>query len=152
MAWYLIKTLHRKTIFAMDFYNTIGVECYVPFFKVKLSTSKECRKPFLSGYIFVQFQNKINYDLVNLNPYTKDVVIINSKPIEIPQSQMQIMINHVESIYNNDHFSNVAKGDLIKVNHGKLQGVTGTVIEIRNNKIYLNIELLSAKLEINYSL
>ena len=152
MTWYLIKTACRKTISAMDFYNSIGVECYVPFFKVKLTEQKESRKPFLSGYIFVQFQNKINYDLVNLNPFTKDVVVINSKPIEIPQSQMQIMINHVESIYNNDHFANVSKGDLIKVNHGKLQGVSGTVVEIRNNKIYLNIESLSAKLEINYSL
>tara|TARA_B100001093_G_scaffold444071_1_gene446814 strand:+ start:772 stop:1227 length:456 start_codon:yes stop_codon:yes gene_type:complete len=151
MAWYLIKTSHRKTISAMDFYNSIGVVCYVPFYKVNLSATKEIRKPFLSGYIFVQFQNKINYDLVNLNPYTKDVIVVNSKPIEIPQSQMQIMINHVESIYNNDHFANVSKGDLFKVNHGKLQGVIGKVVEIRNNKIYLNIESLSAKLEIKYS-
>jgi len=135
----------------MDFYNSIGVVCYVPFYKVNLSATKEIRKPFLSGYIFVQFQNKINYDLVNLNPYTKDVIVVNSKPIEIPQSQMQIMINHVESIYNNDHFANVSKGDLFKVNHGKLQGVIGKVVEIRNNKIYLNIESLSAKLEIKYS-
>ena len=152
MSWFLIKTAYRKTISAMDFYNSIDVECYVPFFKVNISNLKDSRKPLLSGYIFVRFQNNINYDLVNLNPFTKDVVVVNSKPIEIPQSQMQIMINHVESIYNNDHFSNVTKGDLIKVNHGKLQGVSGTVIEIRNNKIYLNIESLSAKLEINYSL
>ena len=151
MNWYLIKTAYRKTISAMDFYKSIGVECYVPFSKVRLSTGKDSRKPFLSGYIFVQFQNKINYNLVNLNPFTKDVVVINSKPVEIPPLQMQIMINHVESIYTNDHFSNVTKGDLIIVNHGKLQGVSGTVIEIRNNKIFLNIESLSAKLEINYS-
>ena len=151
MAWYLIKTSHRKTISAMDFYNSIGVVCYVPVSKVTLSATKEIRKPFLSGYIFVQFQSKINYDLVNLNPYTNDVIVVNSKPIEIPQSQMQIMINHVESIYNNDHFANLSKGDLFKVNHGKLQGVSGTVVEIRNNKIYLNIESLSAKLEIKYS-
>lgn len=151
MAWYLIKAAHRKTISAMDFYKAMDVECYVPYYKDKTSTGKESRKPLLRGYIFIHFQNKINYDLVNLNPFTKDVVFINSKPVEIPHSQMQIMINHVESIYNNDHFSNLTEGDFIRVNHGKLQGVRGTIIEIKKNKIYLNIESLSAKLEIKYS-
>jgi len=152
MNWYLIKTGYRKTISAMEFFRSIDVECYVPLHEEKSSKGQLKIKPLLNGYIFVQFKNTIDYNLVNQNPFTKDVVVYNSKPIIIPESQMQIMINHVGSIYNDEHFSNVSKGDSIIVNHGKLQGVRGTVIEIRNNKIYLNIESLSAKLEINYSL
>jgi transcription antitermination factor NusG len=151
MSWFLINTTYRKTVAAMDFYNSIGVKCYVPLYNEKLSKGQLKRKPLLNGYIFVHFQNKIDYNLVNQNPFTKDIVVYNSKPIVIPLSQMQIMINHVESIYNDSHFSDFSKGDSIIVNHGKLQGLSGTVIEIRNNKIYLNIESLSAKLEIKYS-
>ena len=149
MIWYLVKTSFRKTIQAMDFYNSIDVECYAPCHNVKTSNKKVKLSPLLPGYVFVKFQNKIDYNLVNLNPFTKDVVVYNYKPIAIVHSQMQRMINHVESIYNTNHFSNLSKGDLITVNHGKLEGVTGTIIEIRNNKIYLNIDSLPARVVIS---
>ena len=151
MSWFLINTAYRKTIAAMDFYNSIGVECYVPLHNEKLLKGKLKRKPLLNGYIFVQFQNKIDYYLINQNPYTGDVFRYNSKPIEIPESQMENMINHVESVYDDKHFSNLNEGDYMTVNHGFLQGASGQVIEIRKNKIYLNIKSLSAKVEINYS-
>ena len=149
MTWYLVRTAFRKTIQAMDFYNSIDVESYAPCYKVKTSNKKVKINPLLPGYVFVKFQNNIDYNLVNLNPFTKNVVVYNNKPIAIIQSQMQRMINHVESIYDINHFYNTSKGDLITINHGKLEGVTGTIIEIRNNKIYLNIDSIPGRVVIS---
>ena len=64
---------------------------------------------------------------------------------------MELMITHVESLYNKNDFNAYSRGDIITINHGSLKGVNGKVIELRNNKIYLQIDSLSAQVEIQYS-
>lgn len=151
MPWYIIKTNYRKTLLAHEFYQLNSLKSYIPTKRVKLENGRSKINLLLKGFVFLYFKDGINYNLINQNPYTSDVIRYNSKPIEIPELQMETMINHVESVYGDKHFSNLKKGDYIIVNHGILQGVKGKIIEICKNKIYLNINSLSATMEINYS-
>ena len=150
MNWYLIKTKYKQTLKAYDYFNHLGINCYVPCQIIKRKKITK-RIPLLNGYVFISFYNTIDYNLVNINPYSTNIIRKNGQPILIPEQQMRLMINHIESIYRQKDFKARNVGDIIKINTGSLTGLKGQIIEIRNNKIYLQIESLSAKVEIQYA-
>jgi len=151
MSWYLVKTSFRKALTAKHFFDVLDVKSYVPCTQIKNKDNTFKKTPVLTGYVFVYFLNKIDFDIINQNPFTKDVIRRNSVPLVIPDAQMELMITHVESLYNKNDFNAYSRGDIITINHGSLKGVNGRVIELRNNKIYLQIDSLSAQVEIQYS-
>ena len=150
VKWYLIKTKNKQTLKASDYFSLLGIECYVPC-KTDISKRGSKRIPLLNGYVFISFKEKIDYDLVNLNPYSTNIITRSGQPVLIPEEQMRLMIDHIESIYRQKDFKARNVGDIIKINTGSLTGLKGQIIEIRNNKIYLQIESLSAQVEIQYA-
>jgi len=150
MAWFIVKTKYRKTLAAKDFYDFLGIENYLPTALISNKEKKLKPKVLLPGYVFINFKNKIDYNIINSNPFTSDVIRKNNAPIVIPDDQMQSMIDHVESNYNKNDFSSQHIGDTIEISHGALEGLSGKIIEIKNNKIYLQIDALKAKVEIQY--
>ena len=150
MKWYLIKTKNKQTLKAYDYFSLLGIECYVPC-KTNISKRGNKRIPLLNGYVFISFNKTIDYDLVNLNPYSTSIITKNGQPILIPEEQMRLMIDHIESRYSHKDFKSRNVGDFIEINTGSLNGLMGQIIEIRNNKIYLQIESLSAQVEIQYA-
>ena len=150
MPWYLVKSNYRKTLAAKDFYDFLGLKSYVPTIVLTNKKNIAKRRVLLPGYVFINFKNKIDYNIINSNPFTSDVIKKNNAPIVIPDDQMQSMIDHVESNYNKNDFSSQHIGDTIEISHGALEGLSGKIIEIKNNKIYLQIDALKAKVEIQY--
>ena len=149
MAWYIVKTTYRKTLAAKDYYDLLGVDNYVPT-AIILKKGKKTPKVLLPGYVFISFKNNIDYNIINSNPFTSDVIRKSNVPLVIPDNQMQVMIDHVESNYNKNDFTSHQIGDSIQISHGTLEGISGNIIEIKNNKIYLQIDSLQAKVEIQY--
>jgi len=150
MAWFIVKTKYRKTLAAKDFYDFLGVENYVPTALISNKGKKLKPKVLLPGYVFINFKNYIDYNIINSNPFTTDVIRTSILPLVIPDNQMQAMIDHVESNYNKSDFTSHHIGDSIQISHGALEGLNGNIIEIKNNKIYLQIDSLQAKVEIQY--
>ena len=76
MKWFAIKTKAKNEFKARDFFSSFDIESYVPFFKTKRVWSDRIKKintPAMPGYAFFKL-NKLDYNLINLNPYTKSVV------------------------------------------------------------------------------
>lgn len=76
MNWYAIRTKTKKEKHAKDYYSKLGVEAYVPTYTTKRVWSdriKKTKAPAITGYLFFRLK-KIDFDLVNLNPYTTNVV------------------------------------------------------------------------------
>ena len=72
MNWYAVRTKTKKELLAKDYYSTLGVEAYVPTYTTKRIWSDRIKKIKVSaipGYLFFKL-NSIDFDLVNLNPYT----------------------------------------------------------------------------------
>ena len=151
MSWYLIKTRSKCTLKANDYFNRLEVKNYIPVRRSITTQNKIKITPLFPGYVFIKLPFKLDYDLINLNPYTTDVIRKNSTPIVIPDDQMDIMIKHVDSIYNNNDFKTYNSGDHISIEYGTLEGLKGQVIEVKNNKIYIQIDGLSAKVSIEYN-
>jgi len=150
MSWFIVKTNYRKTIAAKNYYDFLGVENYVPTALFTNKKNKIITKVLLPGYVFIFFKKNIDYNIINSNPFTSDVIRRSNVPLVIPDDQMQLMIDHVESNYNKNDFSSHQVGDSIQISHGALVGLSGDIIEIKNNKIYLQIDSLKAKVEIQY--
>lgn len=150
MAWFLVKTNYRKTIAAKDYFDLLELENYVPTTLFTNKKNKVSCKVLLPGYVFINFKKNIDYNVINSNPFTSDVIRRGNSPLVIPDDQMQSMIDHVESNYNKNDFSSHQVGDSIQISHGALEGLSGDIIEIKNNKIYLQIDSLKAKVEIQY--
>ena len=132
---------------ASMFLENVGCKVYIPV-QYDQRENKPKRKFLFPGYVFIYFKKKVDYDRLNSTPYTLNLVRHKSKLVEIPDDQMDRMINHLDSIYATSNFSDKKIGDTIKIQYGILEGAEGTVIDIRNNKIYIQSEVAQSTIEI----
>ena len=76
MSWFAAKTVKKGEFKALNYFKSIGVNSYVPSFKTKKIWSdrvKNVTVPAISGYVFFEL-SKINYKLLNLNPFTRNLI------------------------------------------------------------------------------
>ena len=64
------------------------------------------------------------------------------KPAIIHESEIDIMKQHLEGIYTDISISNFIKGQLYEITEGPLAGKTGKIIEMKKNKVKLEITSL----------
>ena len=68
MSWFAAKTKSKGEFKAMNFFNSIGIDSYVPSYQTKRIWSDRIKKitvPAISGYVFFELV-KINFELINL--------------------------------------------------------------------------------------
>ena len=153
MCWFAAKTKQKGEFKAKDFFSSIGVNSYVPSYLTRKVWSDRIKKitvPAISGYVFFELP-KIDFDLINLNPFTKNIVRdIDGLPAIIKDEEMVVLKKHL----NGEAISNdidLQKGQKIKVNSGPFMFKKGTVDKISYNKVIINIESININLIINKS-
>ena len=73
MYWFAAKTKQRAEFKALDFFISMGINSYVPSYVTKRVWSDRIKKvtvPAIGGYVFFEL-NKIDFNLINLNPHPK---------------------------------------------------------------------------------
>ena len=94
MCWFAAKTKKRAEFKALKFFNSIGVNSYVPSYKTKRVWSDRIKKvhvPAINGYIFFEL-NKLDYKTLNINPFTKNIIrSISGQPAVIKDSEIKIL-------------------------------------------------------------
>ena len=120
MGWFAAKTKFKGEFKALDFFKSIGVNSYVPSYKTKRVWSDRIKKvtvPAISGYVFFEL-SKINYNLVNINPFTKNIVKgLNGLPAVITEKEINTLKNHLtgEDLMLGE---NLFKGQRVKIGSG----------------------------------
>ena len=153
MKWYAVRTKTKKELLAKDYYSTIGVEAYVPTYTTKKVWSDRIKKIKVSaipGYIFFKL-NKIDFDLVNLNPYTTNVVRTSSgKPAVIPPNEIECLKKYLSgSQQTNESFLTV--DDVVSVGSGPFCSEIGVVEKFIQNKALVLLKSLNIKLIVSTS-
>ena len=106
--------------------------------------------PAITGYVFFEL-NKIDFSLINLNPFTKNIVRdIGGKPA---------IIKNEEIITLKDYFNgklitcdvNLVRGQRVKINTGPFISKKGTVTKISCNKVVINIDSINIHLILSKS-
>ena len=150
MNWYVVRSKLRQELKARDHFKFAGLDSYVPS-QIKTIEKRGVKKkreiPAISGYVFVQLP-KFNYQVINSNPLVTDVIKRNGKVVEIRSEEIDLMKQHLDSVFNATDFNQVLIGDTIAIEHGAFSGKEGEVVEVKKNKIIINLSSISMRLSI----
>ena len=153
MSWFAAKTKQKGEFKALNFFISMGVNSYVPSYITKRVWSDRIKKvtvPAITGYVFFEL-NRIDFNLINLNPFTKNIVRdIGGKPA---------IIKDEEIITLKDYFNgklitcdvNLVRGQRVKINTGPFISKKGTVTKISCNKVVINIDSINIHLIVSKS-
>lgn len=150
MNWYVVRSKLRQELKARDCFHSFGFDAYVPS-QMKIVENKGVQKkreiPAITGYVFVQLP-KFTYQTINSNPLVTDVIKRNGKVVEVLDEEVDLMKRHLSTSFNASDFNRVAVGDSITLEHGAFSGNEGEVVEVKKNKIILNLKSISMRLSI----
>ena len=153
MSWFAAKTKIKGEFKAKDFFNSVGINSYVPSYSTRKVWSDRIKKvtvPAISGYVFFELP-KIDFDLININPFTKNIVRdIDGLPAIIKDEEIVVLKKHL----NGEAISNSVKlqrGQKVKINSGPFMFKKGTIDKISCNKVIISIESININLVINTS-
>lgn len=153
MGWFAAKTKNKGEFKAMSFFNSIGINSYVPSYQTKRVWSDRIKKvtvPAISGYVFFEI-TKMNYDLINLNPYTKSIVKnISGAPAIITEVEIATLKEHLSGGSSNNK-SVFYKGQDVKVCSGPFIFKEGVVNKVGDNKIMIEIGSINIHLIVTKS-
>ena len=153
MSWFAAKTRNKGEFKALDFFESMGINSYVPSYKTKRIWSdriKNVTVPAIRGYVFFEL-TKINYQLININPHTKNIVRgFNGKPAIIKEKEINALKKHLNGGYLGPR-PDLIEGQKIKINSGPFIFKKGTIDKISCNKVIVNIEAINMSLVLNKS-
>ena len=153
MSWFAAKTKRRGEFRALSFFNSIGVNAYVPSYQTKRYWSDRIKKvmvPAIRGYVFFEL-SKINFELVNLNPFTKNIIRdIEGRPAIIKEKEIATLKRYLsgDSINTQVDFY---QGQKIKINCGPFIYKKGVINKINCSKVIINIESMNMSLILDKS-
>lgn len=153
MCWFAAKTRQRSEFKAEEFFNSVGINAYVPSFQTKRIWSDRIKKvivPAINGYVFFEL-SKLNYSLLNSNPYTKNIVKnINGLPAVISEDEISTLKNHVNGRTCSSDLK-LEKGQNIKIQSGPFMFKKGVINKISDNKVVINLKSINISLVLNRS-
>lgn len=153
MSWFAAKTKNRGEFKALEFFKSMGINSYVPAYQTKRVWSdriKKVRVPAICGYVFFEL-SKVNFDLININPFTKNIVRgTDGLPAIIKDDEISILKKHLNGspIYSR---ATLHKGQEIKINSGPFVFKKGIINKINCNKVVINIDSININLILNKS-
>ena len=150
MCWFAAYTKSRSEFKALDYFTKCGVNAYVPEYTDIRQWSdriKKARTPAISRYVFFELP-QINYDLINLNPFTRSVVKAFGSPIKIKDQEI---LSLKEALKNYTVDNCFQFGDSVKIEHGPFKNKIGKVDGVSENHIILLLNTLKIKLSLSSS-
>jgi transcriptional antiterminator RfaH len=150
MSWFVVRTKPKNEFKAQEYYNNMSIETYLAATTIKTQSGSTKKKIFLPSYLFTKLP-KLDYGIVNSNPFTRDVLKIAGRVAEISQNEIDVMQKHLSSNYNAKDFSSVEVGDLCEIPHGAFSGLTGEIVQKTNNKIRLLLLSLGVMITLKIS-
>ena len=147
MDWFVAYAKTKNEFKALDFFKKIGVNAYVPSYIEKREWSDRVKKilvPAISGYVFFEL-NKLNYELVNSNPYLRNVLRRHGKAITIRSEEIKTL---KEALNGYSVSQEIKTGDSVKILSGAFKNRLGFVDFIDTN----NLSVLINSIKITLSL
>ena len=147
MSWFVAYSKTRNEFKALDFFKKLGVNAYVPAFTEKREWSDRVKKvlvPAISGYVFFE-TNKIDYNLVNSNPFLKKILRRHGKAISICSKEIKTL---KEALNGYSESNEIKTGDSVKILSGAFKNRMGLVDCIDSN----NLSVLINSIKITLSL
>ena len=143
MSWYAIYTRprHEKKVHAQ--LTEKEIETFLPLISRKRQwkdRKKTVEMPLFSSYIFVDFEYKYRFDVLETDGVVK-IVNFNGSPAVVPDWQIESLRQMLASPKTIQLENYIRPGELVEVTEGPMQGMRGTVVTRKNsNRLVLSIE------------
>ena len=150
MCWFAAYTKPRSEFKALDYFTKCKINAYVPEYSKLTQWSdrvKKTRTPAISGYIFFEL-NSLNYEFLNSNPFTRNIVKSLGSPIIIANKEIDLLKDALKDYSLKKDFQ---FGDSIKIGSGPFKNKLGKVDDIDDKHITILLNSIKVKLSLSGS-
>jgi transcription antitermination factor NusG len=149
--WYAlwVRSRHEHTVAAQ--LNARQHEVFLPLFSARHKWAdrwKTVSLPLFPGYVFSRFDVAKRSSVLSASGVI-DIVRIGTEPAEIDPAEIEAVQTVVKSSLFAEPYPQLVKGQRVTVSGGPLNGVPGTLIEVRNSlRLVVSVELLNRSVSV----
>ena len=147
MCWFAAYTKPRGEFKALDYFTKCKINSYVPQYVELRRWSdriKKTRVPAISGYIFFELES-LNYDILNSNPFTRNIVKSLGNPVKIKDEEIAFLKNALKKHSLDTTFQ---YGDSVKIENGPFKNKRGSVDDVNENHITILLNSIKVRLSL----
>ena len=139
--WFVVYTKPQQELKVAEQLTTMGITNYCPtitLIKQYSDRKKKVTKPLLSSYVMVEVEEKDRNKVFTCNGIVRYLFFLG-KPAVIPASDISLMQNDLNGVYNDFKVTTLSVGDSHTITEGPFSGVSGRVVQSDNKKVKLEL-------------
>jgi len=149
--WFVVYTRPQQELKVARELSAMGITNYCPTITLIIQYSdrkKKVSKPLLSSYVMVELEDKEREKVFTCNGIVRYLFFLG-KPAVVPASEITLMQDHLNGVYNDSKITTLSVGDSHKITQGPFSGVCGKVVETNNTKVKLELASLGMRITLN---
>ena len=146
--WFVVYTKPQQELKVAGQLTAMGITNYCPtitLLKQYSDRKKKVTKPLLSSYVMVELEQNQRNKVLACNGIVRYLFFLG-KPAVVPASDITLMQNHLNGVYNDSKVTTLSVGDSHMITEGPFSGVTGKVVEADNTKVKLELASLGMRI------
>jgi len=142
--WFVVYTRPQQELKVAHELSRMGITNYCPtiiLVKQYSDRKKKVSKPLLSSYVMVELEQNERNKVFACNGIVRYLFFLG-KPAVIPASDITLMQDHLNGVYNDIKVTTLSVGDSHTIAEGPFSGVSGRVVQSDNTKVKLELASL----------
>lgn len=139
--WFVVYTRPQQELKVASQLSAMGITNYCPtitLVKQYSDRKKKVTRPLLSSYVMVEVEEKDRNKVFTCNGIVRYLFFLG-KPAVIPASDISLMQNDLNGVYNDFKVTTLSVGDSHTITEGPFSGVSGRVVQSDNKKVKLEL-------------
>ncbi|MDC3238799.1 UpxY family transcription antiterminator [Flavobacteriaceae bacterium] len=146
--WFVVYTRPQQELKVARQLSAMGITNYCPtinFLKQYSDRKKKVTKPLLTSYVMVELEENQRNKVFACSGIVRYLFFLG-KPAVIPDSDVTLMQNHLNRVYNDIKVTTLNVGDSHTISEGPFSGVSGRVVETNSKKVKLELASLGMRI------
>ena len=146
--WFVVYTRPQQELKVARELSAMGITNYCPtitLIKQYSDRKKKVTKPLLSSYVMVELEEKERNKVFACSGIVRYLFFLG-KPAVVPASDISLMQNHLNGVYNDSKVTTLCVGDSHTITEGPFSGVSGRVVETNYTKVKLELASLGMRI------
>jgi len=142
--WFVVYTRPQQELKVASQLSAMGITNYCPtitLVKQYSDRKKKVTKPLLSSYVMVELEENQRNKVFTCCGIVRYLFFLG-KPAVVPASDIALMQNHLNGVYNDIKVTALTVGDSHMITEGPFSGVLGKVVQSNNTKVKLELASL----------
>ena len=146
--WFVVYTKPQQELKVAEQLTAMGITNYCPtitLVKQYSDRKKKVTRPLLSSYVMVELEENQRNKVFACTGIVRYLFFLG-KPAVIPATQINLMRDHLNWVYNDFKVTTLSVGDSHTITEGPFSGISGRVVETNNTKVKLELTSLGMRI------